>query len=285
MLRTFESGKEPQLVDLGSCNGTFVNGVRLKAHSPVTLKHGDMLRIGLVKWTFSFELPRNRPKRPPKAEVFVPSRADKEGPKESPKVREAKPPELVPGTPCGYAPPYGGAYGTPGGVNVLPMPFPVMQPMQPMPPMYPPQPPMPPWPHERRERGETEAREREDRDSEWKQELLQKLWQLESNIARLADANQEICQAIRRSESERVQTPPEHRAPEVREVPDVYEQEISKAVTALTSAAERLSLNAEILDKENQAAYFEIHSNFTLFVRCRLFCFLFVCLFYCLIAL
>ena len=283
MLRTFESGKEPQLVDLGSCNGTFVNGVRLKAHSPVTLKHGDMLRIGLVKWTFSFELPRNRPKRPPKAEVFVPSRADKEGPKESPKVREAKPPELIPGTPCGYAPPYGGAYGTPGGVNVLPMPFPVMQPMQPMPPMYPPQPPMPPWPHERRERGETEAREREDRDSEWKQELLQKLWQLESNIARLADANQEICQAIRRSESERVQTPPEHRAPEVRDVPDVYEQEISKAVTALTSAAERLSLNAEILDKENQAAYFEIHSNFTLFVRCRLFCFF--CLFYCLIAL
>lgn len=282
MLRTFESGKEPQLVDLGSCNGTFVNGVRLKAHSPVTLKHGDMLRIGLVKWTFSFELPRNRPKKAPKAEVFVPSRADKEGPKESPKIREAKPPELVPGTPGGcYAPPYGGAYGTPGGgVNVLPVPFPVMQPM---PPMYPPQPPMPPWPHERQpQRGETEAREREDRDSEWKQELLQKLWQLESNIARLADANQEICQVIRRSESDRVQSPPEHRAPEVREVPDVYEQEISKAVTALTSAAERLSLNAEILDKENQAAYFEIPSNFTWFVRCCFVLFL-VCLFYRLI--
>jgi len=150
-----------------------------------------------------------------------------------------------------------------------------------MPPMYPPQPPMPPWPHERRERGETEAREREDRDSEWKQELLQKLWQLESNIARLADANQEICQVIRRSESDRVQSLPEHRVPEVREVPDVYEQEISKAVTALTSAAERLSLNSEILDKENQAAYFEIPSNFTWFVR-RCFVLFFVCLFYCL---
>ena len=282
MLRTFESGKEPQLVDLGSCNGTFVNGVRLKAHSPVTLKHGDMLRIGLVKWTFSFELPRNRPKKPPKAEVFVPSRADKEGPKESPKIREAKPPELVPGTPGGcYAPAYGGAYGTPGGgVNVLPVPFPVMQPM---PPMYPPQPPMPPWPHERQpQRGEPEAREREDRDSEWKQELLQKLWQLESNIARLADANQEICQVIRRSESDRVQSPPEHRAPEVREVPDVYEQEISKAVTRVNFCCWAAITECWDLGQGKPGGIF--WNPFKLHLVCSvLFCFVFVCLFYSLI--
>ena len=179
---------------------------------------------------------------------------------------EAKPPDdyRPGGAPCSPGTPaYGGA-GTPGvppvpgvpgacqpGVNVLPVPFPVMQamppmaPMAPMAPMYPAQPPpQAPFPER-----EVEAREKDRRqDSEWKHELLQKLWQLEANIARLADANQEICQAIRRSESDKLE------APDVRESPDIYEEEISKAVTALTSAAERLSINAElILDKEDQA--------------------------------
>ena len=178
---------------------------------------------------------------------------------------EAKAPEAyggagVPGpcySPC--TPAYGvpGVPGVPGacgacGVNVLPVPFPVMQPLPPMPPTYPAQPPQAPFPEKR----EVEAREREDRrDSEWKHELLQKLWQLEANIARLADANQEICQAIRRSESDKLEAPPD-----VRESPDIYEEEISKAVTALTSAAERLSINAElILDKEDQAPCSERH--------------------------
>eukprot|EP00435_Cladocopium_sp_Y103_P057583 s689_g19.t2 len=257
------TGKEPQLVDLGSCNGTFVNGVRLRANSPVTLNHGDMVRIGLVKWTFSFELPRTdrRTERTPKRPKIEAVEDRKE--REKGKVRhsdEAKPPDAYGGpgpcySPC--TPAYGGpgVPGVPGvpampgvpgacGVNVLPVPFPVMQPM---PPMYPPQPPPPQTPPEKRE---LEAREREDRrqDSEWKHELLQKLWQLEANIARLADANQEICQAIRRSESGKLEAPPD-----VRESPDIYEEEISKAVTALTSAAERLSINAEIiLDKEDQ---------------------------------
>ena len=46
----------------------------------VTLNHGDMVRIGLVKWTFSFELPRDRrtertPKRP---KVAVEDRKERE---------------------------------------------------------------------------------------------------------------------------------------------------------------------------------------------------------------
>jgi hypothetical protein len=38
------------------------------ATNQVTLNHGDMVRIGLVKWTFSFELPRTdrRTERTPK---------------------------------------------------------------------------------------------------------------------------------------------------------------------------------------------------------------------------
>lgn len=69
---------------------------------------------------------------------------------------------------------HGSPYANP--MNVLPMPFPVMPPM--------PYPPQMPW-------GSPPQAERANHevDSSWKNELLQKLWQLEANISRLAEAS------------------------------------------------------------------------------------------------
>eukprot|EP00438_Fugacium_kawagutii_P008856 Skav208556 [mRNA] locus=scaffold1216:707178:709502:+ [translate_table: standard] len=248
-LWSFTGKDPPNVTDLNSCNGTFVNGVRLRPNCPVPLKHGDMLRIGLSKWTFCFELP------PPVERPEPAAKAEKERPEKG-KVRysdDAKPPE-----PAAYgAAPYAGCYGAPAPpqppagcygapVNVLPVPFPMMAP-----PMgYPPAAPPAPW-SGRREAEAEERRKRSEEESEWKHELLSKLWQLEANIARLADANQEICQAIReQAVSSNVKDAERDVASHVECLeapPDVYEEEISKAVTALTSAAERLSTNAEIL--------------------------------------
>ena len=58
-------------MDLNSSNGTFVNGCRLKPNHFTPLKHGDVVRIGLAKWTFSFELPKRRP-----ADAASPAAAD-----------------------------------------------------------------------------------------------------------------------------------------------------------------------------------------------------------------
>ncbi|NEP56784.1 MAG: FHA domain-containing protein [Symploca sp. SIO2G7] len=41
-----------QLVDIGSSNGTFVNGQRLVPHQPCWLNTGDVIRIGNQEWTF-----------------------------------------------------------------------------------------------------------------------------------------------------------------------------------------------------------------------------------------
>ncbi len=48
------------IVDLGSRNGTFVNGERLTTHAR-TLKHGDSIQMGQTVWTFrnSIETPEN----------------------------------------------------------------------------------------------------------------------------------------------------------------------------------------------------------------------------------
>lgn len=43
------------LVDLGSTNGTYVNGVRLKANEPVPLKSGDKLRFDVEEYEFRIE--------------------------------------------------------------------------------------------------------------------------------------------------------------------------------------------------------------------------------------
>eukprot|EP00913_Durusdinium_trenchii_P025019 g23484.t1 len=71
----------PQLLDLGSSNGTFVNGVRLRPGplNAVLLQHGDVIRLGLAKWTFSFELPRK-------------TRADAEPPRAGLRPGRASPP-------------------------------------------------------------------------------------------------------------------------------------------------------------------------------------------------
>ena len=172
-LRTFE-GREPQIVDLGSSNGTFVNGQRLRANVAHGLKHGDVLRIGLAKWTFGFELPKNSTKADVKVEKAKERRASVE-------VKEAREPD-TPGAPCApsaCAPPGGPCVpcqpcGPCGQVNVLPVPFPVMQAM----------------PYAQPEKQETEV---------WKHELLQKLWQLEGNLSRLADANQACLRDITES--------------------------------------------------------------------------------------
>ncbi len=39
-------GQQPQVVDLGGVNGTFLNGERLMPHQPYPLRTGDELRLG-----------------------------------------------------------------------------------------------------------------------------------------------------------------------------------------------------------------------------------------------
>ncbi|MEQ9372764.1 MAG: FHA domain-containing protein [Coleofasciculus chthonoplastes F3-SA18-01] len=41
-----------QLIDVGSSNGTFVNGQQLTPHQPCTLTPGNSIRIGNQEWTF-----------------------------------------------------------------------------------------------------------------------------------------------------------------------------------------------------------------------------------------
>ena len=43
------------LLDLDSTNHTFVNGVRLQAHEPYTLRPGDVIRVGNTHFTFHAE--------------------------------------------------------------------------------------------------------------------------------------------------------------------------------------------------------------------------------------
>jgi pSer/pThr/pTyr-binding forkhead associated (FHA) protein len=40
-----------QLVDMGSANGSWVNGNRLEKNSPLVLKNGDVIRF----WSYLFE--------------------------------------------------------------------------------------------------------------------------------------------------------------------------------------------------------------------------------------
>ena len=43
-----QRGSEYILVDEGSTNGTFMGGVKLGAHAPRILRHGDLARVGRV---------------------------------------------------------------------------------------------------------------------------------------------------------------------------------------------------------------------------------------------
>jgi pSer/pThr/pTyr-binding forkhead associated (FHA) protein len=49
------AGGGATLVDLGSTNGTYVNGVRLKANEPVALKSDDKLRFDVEEYEFHIE--------------------------------------------------------------------------------------------------------------------------------------------------------------------------------------------------------------------------------------
>ncbi|MBD2089049.1 FHA domain-containing protein [Microcoleus sp. FACHB-1515] len=41
-----------QLVDVGSSNGTFLNGERLSANQPAPLRSNNVIKIGAQEWTF-----------------------------------------------------------------------------------------------------------------------------------------------------------------------------------------------------------------------------------------
>lgn len=46
--------KEIYLEDLGSLNGTYVNGERLPPHQRIPVRPGDMVRLGLLRLTFTY---------------------------------------------------------------------------------------------------------------------------------------------------------------------------------------------------------------------------------------
>ncbi|CAJ1375138.1 unnamed protein product [Effrenium voratum] len=192
---------EPRLTDLGSGNGSFVNGARLRPHQPQALQHGDVVRIAFAKWTFSFELPRPA-RRPQAVETEAPKEAQEPRMPKEPKTPEKK--ELQePRSETPRAP-------APAPAYVLPMPYPP----------YPWQAQPPPPPPERPE------------DAEWKKDLLQRLWQLEANVSKLADANAEVCQALRSKSEER-------------RAEKGYEDEVFQAVSALSAAADRLARQSD----------------------------------------
>jgi pSer/pThr/pTyr-binding forkhead associated (FHA) protein len=44
-------------MDLGSANGTYVNGKRMTANSELTLSHGDVISLGKLKIQILFKNP------------------------------------------------------------------------------------------------------------------------------------------------------------------------------------------------------------------------------------
>ncbi|CAE6970003.1 CEP170B [Symbiodinium sp. CCMP2592] len=250
------TGRRPQLLDLGSSNGTFVNGLRLKPNIPHDLKHGDVVRFAQARCTYSFELPpegQKTPKtpkenpEPPGQEETPPrpalkSKEDGEKPGPGKDVQPAYPGTAVP---C---------------VNVLPVPFPFMQPgmpgmpgpaMQPMqlfaPAHSPPQPsaaaacphPSPPdseqiCPRRSSVIEESEMLQKQDL-------LLQRLWKLEQTISRLADVNLEVCQRANPSGPGPHPDDTEKREDD----PSAEAEEAHLVAAALTAATERLASIAE----------------------------------------
>ena len=55
------------LWDLGSSNGTFLNGQRLSAHRPYRMHDGDRLRLGQMTVRILFQPPDNSDSEPPEA--------------------------------------------------------------------------------------------------------------------------------------------------------------------------------------------------------------------------
>lgn len=55
--------------DLGSSNGTFLNGTRLGAHRPYKLRDGDEIRLGQMVMKITFQPPAAKPVTPPAPSV------------------------------------------------------------------------------------------------------------------------------------------------------------------------------------------------------------------------
>lgn len=49
-------GKQLEILDLGSSNGTMVNGVRIPPHEPRLLRDGDQLLMGKLTMRISFQV-------------------------------------------------------------------------------------------------------------------------------------------------------------------------------------------------------------------------------------
>ena len=269
------NGRRPQLLDLGSSNGTFVNGLRLKPSIPHELRHGDVVRFAQARCTYSFELPPEAqrspkvPKQPaePQCAEEAPRRSALKSAKEEEESKEKPGAEVSHVAACGA-----GAAGAVPCVNVLPVPFPVMQPqpIQPMQPMqmYPPTHfPHPPaaYPQSLLEAQPPDPVARPFYSQRWsatdesqllhKQDLLlQRLWKLEEKISHLADANLEVCQ--RASQDQHADARESDKCHDSGEQVDQPEQagEAHLVAAALTAASERLASIAERQDTGSPTA-------------------------------
>ena len=49
--------EKPNIVDLGSSNGTYLNGIRLDPHLEIPLEHGDIISLGKLKLQVLLSMP------------------------------------------------------------------------------------------------------------------------------------------------------------------------------------------------------------------------------------
>lgn len=80
--------------DLGSSNGTFLNGRRLEAHYPYRLRDGDKLALGQIVIRVYFEKPAGEVEAAPEAPALKGTGTKPFG-DEAPKPAEVKPPEAA----------------------------------------------------------------------------------------------------------------------------------------------------------------------------------------------
>ena len=78
------------LWDLGSSNGTYLNGQRLSAHRPYRLHDGDELRLGSMIIRVFFQSPTAEQPAPEQPVVTAPTKTTDEIPREVPKPEPAK---------------------------------------------------------------------------------------------------------------------------------------------------------------------------------------------------
>ncbi|MHB8625911.1 MAG: FHA domain-containing protein [Aggregatilineales bacterium] len=79
-------GRRLDLWDLGSSNGTFLNGTRLGAHRPYRLRDGDEIRLGQMLMRLYFHLPQAAGVTPAPADTTKPSKPNLSAAKEAVEV-------------------------------------------------------------------------------------------------------------------------------------------------------------------------------------------------------